>query len=146
MSWAVTGSGQATANTAVIYSFVVAPLDVVKIRLQLQPHSPSDPLSPSRNALVYRGAVATLKDIVAREGATALWKGNIPAELMYVCYAAIQFTTYRYATLLLQTALPNRLPDSAESFIAGAVSGAASTSVTYPLDLLRTRFVCTTRC
>lgn len=59
---------------------------------------------------------------------------------MYVCYAAIQFTTYRSTTLFLQTAFPTRLPDSAESFIAGAASGAAATSATYPLDLLRTRF------
>jgi solute carrier family 25 thiamine pyrophosphate transporter 19 len=59
---------------------------------------------------------------------------------MYVCYSAVQFTTYRSATVFLQTALPQRLPDSAETFIAGAVSGAAATGVTYPLDLLRTRF------
>lgn len=59
---------------------------------------------------------------------------------MYVCYAAVQFATYRSTTLFLQTALPTRLPDSAESFIAGACSGAAATGLTYPLDLLRTRF------
>ena len=57
-----------------------------------------------------------------------------------MCYGAIQFTTYRTTTLFLQTTLPTRLPDAAESFIAGAASGAAATSVTYPLDLLRTRF------
>ena len=120
--------------------FVVAPLDVVKIRLQLQPHSLSDPLAPLRKAPAYFGTVATLKHILRHEGITGLWKGNVPAELMYVCYAAIQFTTYRSATVFLQTALPTRLPDSAESFIAGAASGATATSLTYPLDLLRTRF------
>lgn len=59
---------------------------------------------------------------------------------MYVCYAAIQFGTYRSATMLLQTGLPRRLPDAAESFVAGASAGALSTALTYPLDLLRTRF------
>lgn len=59
---------------------------------------------------------------------------------MYVCYAGVQFATYRSTTVFLQTALPTRLPDSAESFIAGATAGAAATSLTYPLDLLRTRF------
>ncbi|KAM5383598.1 hypothetical protein ACJZ2D_001835 [Fusarium nematophilum] len=121
-------------------SFVVAPLDVVKIRLQLQPHSLSDPLLPLREAPAYRGTIATLKHILQHEGVTGLWKGNVPAELLYVCYGAVQFTTYRSTTLLLQTAFPTRLPDAAESFIAGAASGAAATSVTYPLDLLRTRF------
>jgi solute carrier family 25 thiamine pyrophosphate transporter 19 len=59
---------------------------------------------------------------------------------MYVCYSAAQFTTYRSTTVFLQTALPTRLPDAAESFLAGAASGAAATTCTYPLDLLRTRF------
>ena len=59
---------------------------------------------------------------------------------MYVCYAALQFTTYRSTTMLLQTSFPIKLPDSAESFISGATAGAVSTTVTYPLDLLRTRF------
>jgi solute carrier family 25 thiamine pyrophosphate transporter 19 len=66
----------------------------------------------------------------------------VPAELLYVCYSAVQFTTYRTTTQLLHTALgpDHALPQSAESFIAGAVGGAAATAATYPLDLLRTRF------
>ena len=40
----------------------------------------------------------------------------------------------------MQARLPNRLPASIESFISGAGAGAAATTVTYPLDLLRTRF------
>jgi solute carrier family 25 (mitochondrial thiamine pyrophosphate transporter), member 19 len=32
------------------------------------------------------------------------------------------------------------LPDAAEYFIAGSIAGGVATSVTYPLDLLRTRF------
>lgn len=59
---------------------------------------------------------------------------------MYVCYAALQFGTYRTVTLALHDGLEQRLPDAAESFIAGASAGALATSLTYPLDLLRTRF------
>lgn len=130
----------AGAIAGLVSRFVVAPLDVVKIRLQLQPYSLSDPLAPLREAPAYRGTVHTIKHILKHEGLTGLWKGNVPAELMYVCYSAAQFTAYRSTTVFLQTALPRRLPDSAETFVAGAVSGAAATSVTYPLDLLRTRF------
>ncbi|KAF4972182.1 hypothetical protein FZEAL_9644 [Fusarium zealandicum] len=122
------------------FRFVVSPLDVIKIRLQLQPHSLSDPLQPLREAPAYRGATSTLKHILKHEGITGFWKGNVPAEMLYVCYGAVQFTTYRTMTLFLQNAFPTRLPDAAESFIAGATSGAAATGVTYPLDLLRTRF------
>lgn len=123
--------------------FVIAPLDVVKIRLQLQTHSLSDPLSHKdlKGSPIYKGTLPTIKHILREEGLTGLWKGNIPAELMYVSYSAIQFTTYRAVTLGLQTAFGDRrLPAAAESFVAGACAGAVATTATYPLDLLRTRF------
>lgn len=125
--------------------FVIAPLDVVKIRLQLQTHSLSDPLSHTpaylRGSPIYKGTLPTLRRILREEGLTGLWKGNIPAELMYVSYSAIQFTTYRTVTIGLQSAVgEHKLPAAAESFIAGAMAGAVSTTATYPLDLLRTRF------
>ncbi|KAI1083277.1 mitochondrial thiamine pyrophosphate carrier 1 [Whalleya microplaca] len=130
----------AGATSGLISRFVVAPLDVVKIRLQLS-HSLSDPLTRPNGSPVYRGTLRTLRHIVAHEGITGLWKGNVPAELMYVSYAAIQFTTYRSATLLLHRVVgPDRLPHAAESFVSGASAGAAATLATYPLDLLRTRF------
>lgn len=118
---------------------------MVKIRLQLQTHSLSDPLSHDpdklRGSPIYKGTIPTIKRILREEGLTGLWKGNIPAELMYVSYSAIQFTTYRSVTLGLQSAFgERRLPAAAESFIAGAAAGAVATTGTYPLDLLRTRF------
>lgn len=69
-----------------------------------------------------------------------LWKGNIPAELMYVCYGALQFTAYRTTTQILAQLDPHRLPPALESFVSGAVAGGLATASTYPLDLLRTRF------
>lgn len=112
----------------------------MKIRLQLQPHSLSDPLSHHGVAgPIYKGALSTLRHIAREEGFRALWKGNIPAELLYVCYGGIQFTSYRAITQM-QEMLPQRLPPSAESFVSGAGAGALATVVTYPLDLLRTRF------
>lgn len=120
--------------------FCTAPLDVVKIRLQLQTHSLSDPLSHQNvKGPTYKGILSTLKTIIREEGITGLWKGNIPAELLYVCYGGVQFASYRSISQL-QATLPYRLPSSVESFISGAGAGAVATTVTYPLDLLRTRF------
>ena len=134
----------AGATAGLISRFVVAPLDVVKIRLQLQTHSLSDPLSQialPKDAPVYKGTLPTIKHIVSHEGITGLWKGNVPAEMMYVCYSAAQFTAYRSTTMLLQSMLgKGTLPHSAESLISGATAGFFATAVTYPLDLLRTRF------
>ncbi|KAI1329607.1 mitochondrial thiamine pyrophosphate carrier 1 [Xylariaceae sp. FL0255] len=145
----------AGATAGLISRFVIAPLDVVKIRLQLQTHSLSDPLSYAKlvgtGSPVYKGTLRTLRHIVAHEGVTGLWKGNVPAEIMYVSYAAIQFTTYRSTTMLLRRFFPSGaeggesgsgggLSKAAESFVCGAAAGAMATATTYPLDLLRTRF------
>jgi len=49
--------------------FCIAPLDVIKIRLQLQPHSLSDPLSHyGYSGPVYKGTLGTFKAIVQQEG------------------------------------------------------------------------------
>ncbi|KAI1465612.1 mitochondrial deoxynucleotide carrier [Daldinia caldariorum] len=138
----------AGGTAGLVSRFVVAPLDVVKIRLQLQSHSLSDPRThlDLRGSPIYKGTVGTFRHIITNEGFTALWKGNVPAELMYVAYASVQFTTYRSTTQLLhalsggQDSSRPSLPQSVESFVAGAAAGAAATAATYPLDLLRTRF------
>jgi hypothetical protein len=54
-----------------ISRFCIAPLDVVKIRLQLQIHSLSDPAS-HRTVVgpVYKGTLSTLRAIAREEGIT----------------------------------------------------------------------------
>jgi len=112
----------------------------VKIRLQLQVHSLSDPLSlDGIKGPTYKGVFQTISTIRQQEGFRALWKGNIPAELLYVCYGGAQFVAYRSISQL-QAQSPIRLPPSVESFISGAAAGSIATTITYPLDLLRTRF------
>ncbi len=121
---------------------MIAPLDVIKIRLQLQIHSLSDPFSV-RNVKgpVYKGTLGTLKQILREEGVTGLWKGNIPAELMYLTYGGAQFSAYTYMSHWIETIPPPyTLPGSVTNFLSGATAGAAATTATYPLDLLRTRF------
>lgn len=120
---------------------MIAPLDVVKIRLQLQPHSLSDPKTcDGIKGPTYKGVVHTLRTIVQDEGVRALWKGNIPAEMLYVCYGGIQFVSYRGTSQVLRKIGKGWVPDQVESFASGAMAGAMATTATYPLDLLRTRF------
>lgn len=52
-------------------------------------------------------------------------------------YGAAQFSTYRMLSEAFKRA---SVPSSVSAFTAGAIAGAAATTVTYPLDLLRTRF------
>lgn len=52
-------------------SFCIAPLDVVKIRLQLQIHSLSDPSSiHGLKGPVYKGTLPTMRAIIREEGLT----------------------------------------------------------------------------
>ncbi|KAI5850452.1 mitochondrial thiamine pyrophosphate carrier 1 [Morchella snyderi] len=127
----------AGAFAGLVSRFVIAPLDVVKIRLQLQIHSPA--ANFTHNGPSYRGIFPTMRTIVAQEGIAGLWKGNIPAEALYLAYGASQFLTYQQ-TYLMITKSGWEVPESVKSFIAGATAGGLATTATYPLDLLRTRF------
>ncbi|KAL8860111.1 MAG: hypothetical protein Q9178_003375 [Gyalolechia marmorata] len=121
-----------------ISRFLTAPLDVLKIRLQLQTGPPRRRgFGGNGSGSIRSGTVNTFKQILHDEGVTAFWKGNVPAELLYVAYGAVQFSTYRMTNKLLQSF---SLPNTVDTFISGASAGAVATSLTYPLDLLRTRF------
>ncbi|KAF3928124.1 Mitoferrin-1 [Arthrobotrys entomopaga] len=149
----------AGAVAGVISRFCIAPLDVVKIRLQLQPQllSHHHHVGVGFSALahgggggavlgtVYKGIYGTMKTIVQEEGITALWKGNIPAELLYLTYGATQFFTYTQCKLLLSSNQHSSssnvlLPTGIINSLSGGFAGGIATSITYPFDLLRTRF------
>ncbi|CAI5757679.1 unnamed protein product [Candida verbasci] len=111
-----------------------APLDTIKIRLQLQQHS-----------FKNRKTLPTIvKNLLREEGLIALWKGNVPAEILYILYGGVQFTSYS----ILSKSLNNfekvynlKLSPATHSLIVGIGAGVASIWVTYPFDLLRTRLV-----
>ncbi|KAK6335985.1 mitochondrial thiamine pyrophosphate transporter [Orbilia blumenaviensis] len=155
----------AGAIAGMVSRFCIAPLDVVKIRLQLQPQllktttasAVSGPASAAaaaakiagagataaapQTAAVYDGIYGTMRTIVREEGVTALWKGNIPAELLYLTYGAAQFFMYSQAQSYLSTLpLTSHLPQTFINTISGGLAGGMATSFTYPFDLLRTRF------
>ena len=132
------------AVAGLVSRFCIAPLDVLKIRLQLSYHSLAEPGSQSaqgaRLARNSGGVVAVAREILRNEGLTAFWKGNIPAEGLYLSYGAVQFLAYRSSNEAIDALGNGKVPGSVKSFVAGAVAGTAATTATYPLDLLRTRF------
>lgn len=133
----------AGAVSGLISRFCIAPLDVVKIRLQLHYHSLADPLARPIRAASPTGVASVVRDIWRHEGLTGFWRGNIPAEGLYLSYGAVQFLAYRSTAQALNELAEHggvALPGTATSFISGAVAGTAATTATYPLDLLRTRF------
>ncbi|OBA22887.1 mitochondrial thiamine pyrophosphate carrier 1 [Metschnikowia bicuspidata var. bicuspidata NRRL YB-4993] len=112
---------------------VTAPLDTIKIRFQL---------------LLLRDDGVTgidlVKNLLKKEGFTALWKGNVPAEALYIIYGASQFTTYTILNKCfsdLQNQRKFSLSQLSHLLLVGSGTGMVSTFITYPFDLLRTRLV-----
>eukprot|EP00834_Sanchytrium_tribonematis_P000325 NODE_6_length_70510_cov_1.054395.p30 type:complete len:291 gc:universal NODE_6_length_70510_cov_1.054395:19887-19015(-) len=98
---------------------VIAPLDVIKIRNQVSTLPSSLQISK----------------IFQEEGLFAFWKGNLSAEMLYGSYTLVQMTSYKH--------IKSNIPienNFARHFISGALSGVAATFVTFPFDVLRTRF------
>eukprot|EP01135_Chromosphaera_perkinsii_P000926 Nk52_evm24s153 gene=Nk52_evmTU24s153 len=111
----------ATAKT------VIAPMERVKILFQVTDMRFS--LWESKNTLIR---------LYHEEGLTALWRGNTATMMRIMPYAAIQFMTHD------QIARNFRKPGQVEidpvpRFMSGAIAGAAASSATYPLDLVRAR-------
>ncbi|KAI8364757.1 mitochondrial carrier domain-containing protein [Radiomyces spectabilis] len=126
----------------VVSRFVISPLDVVKIRMQLQTHRTHFKFKGETPPHVkYSRVMPALKTILREEGIRGLYKGNLPAEYLYLSYSAVEFWAYKELETLLEKLDSNQiLPRTSKTFLAGMMAGTAATSATYPFDLLRTRF------
>lgn len=102
---------------------------MIKIRLQLQSRE---------HTTTLHGTLRTFTTLVRNEGIRGLWKGNIPASILYPLYSGVQFTAYHQITAALAS-LPRPPPEHTINFLAGGTAGCVATTFTYPLDLLRTR-------
>ncbi|KAF8924505.1 mitochondrial thiamine pyrophosphate transporter [Dissophora ornata] len=109
------------ATSGVVSRFVIAPLDVVKIRMQMQTQrkdlstilkrkaataGPESSSSTAANAAKlqqpkYRGMFSSMATIAREEGIRGLWKGNLAAEYLYLTYSGIQFLVYQQTKVLL---------------------------------------------
>lgn len=139
MSEAKTTMSQAAIAGAASGAFtrsVAQPLDVLKVRFQLQ-------LEPIEHGSKYSSIVQAIRSIVMEEGISALWSGHIPAQLLSITYGIIQFSTFEKLTQLSQG------PDSQFynknrhwiNFSNGAVAASLATVASFPFDTVRTRLI-----
>jgi len=134
--------------------FFVAPLDVVKIRFQVQvepTHLSSQQAAVSKVVAraKYHSVGQTIRTIIREEGLSALWKGNLTATFLWISYGAVQFATYQQVVQLLGDRKAESVGRSGVqvsswervkwSLSGGGTAGAVATFATYPLDLVRTR-------
>jgi len=120
----------------------VAPLDVIKIRMQVQVEPVGGRGGGKAGAAggslgKYRGVIQCAATIVKEEGARGLWSGTIPALFLWIPYTAIQFAALgEFRRQAEHAGVDPKSPPLA--FAAGAFAGVAATVCTYPFDVIRT--------
>jgi len=117
---------------------VVQPMEVVKIRLQSQYHSLSDPLDVPK----YRSAPHAALTLMREEGLGALYRGVSLTALRQGTNQAVNFTAYTEFKELLQRWQPEyqgkNLP-SYQTTLIGLISGAMGPFSNAPIDTIKTR-------
>ncbi|KAI8348658.1 mitochondrial carrier domain-containing protein [Blakeslea trispora] len=126
----------------VVSRAVIAPLDVVKIRMQLQTHRTQFGFRRNTGSKVkYPNIQQSLLTILREEGIRGLYKGNMPAEYLYLSYSAVEFWAYKELEQGIELIdKKHQLPNALNTFGCGMIAGCIATASTYPFDLLRTRF------
>ncbi|XP_046992790.1 mitochondrial thiamine pyrophosphate carrier-like isoform X1 [Schistocerca americana] len=129
----------AGAGSGAITRFLCQPLDVLKIRFQLQ----VEPISKKYAGSKYKSVLQAVKCIAQEEGISALWKGHIPAQCLSVVYGVAQFISFETLTSQCWKYFPTVYSDHRAilHFSCGAASGCFATLVSFPFDVVRTRLV-----
>ncbi|KAL6102833.1 slc25a19 [Pungitius sinensis] len=115
---------------------LISPLDVLKIRFQLQ----IERVSSVRPEGKYRGLFQASRCIYSEEGLSAFWKGHVPAQLLSICFGAVQFATFEFLTESVHTSTLYNSQTAGVHFVCGGLAACSATVVCQPLDTLRTRF------
>ncbi|KAK2991996.1 hypothetical protein RJ640_014857 [Escallonia rubra] len=134
----------AGAASGAVSRTVTSPLDVIKIRFQVQLEPVFSRGLPSKDLYgksKYTGMLQATKDIFREEGLRGFWRGNVPALLMVMPYTAIQFTVLH--ALKTFAAGSSKTEDHIHlspylSYVSGSLAGCAATVGSYPFDLVRT--------
>lgn len=116
---------------------VVTPMEVVKIRLQAQHHSMSDPLDIPK----YRNAAHACFTVVKEEGFSALYRGVSLTALRQGTNQAANFTAYTELKEILQKRQddPTAPLPSWKTSLIGLISGAVGPFSNAPIDTIKTR-------
>uniref|UniRef100_A0A1I8FSQ7 MARVEL domain-containing protein n=1 Tax=Macrostomum lignano TaxID=282301 RepID=A0A1I8FSQ7_9PLAT len=115
---------------------LLQPLDVIKIRWQLQLES----ISRRGDGGTYQSLPQTVGRILREEGARALWKGHVPCQVVSVLFNSVQFYTFERSGPPVRELLGGG-SDFGADFVCGGISGVAAALSCHPFDTLRTRLI-----
>ena len=111
-------------------------MDVIKIRLQAQRHSMTDPLDIPK----YRNAAHCAYVMVKEEGVASLYKGVTLTVIRQATNQAANFTVYEYLKKIAKDAQPEAdLLPFWQPMMIGFVSGACGPLFNAPVDTIKTR-------
>jgi solute carrier family 25 (mitochondrial folate transporter), member 32 len=143
---------QVATLSGVVMVFLTNPIWLIKLRMQLQMKKSSQELH-AKNVTQYDGFLDAIQKIVKQEGFWALYKGTGPA-LLLTSHGGVQFVVYEflrkhfhYARKTAQrnsdiettTSVLERLENSFGYLMMGAVSKMVASTVTYPLQVMKSR-------
>lgn len=115
---------------------IAQPLDVLKIRFQLQ-------IEPIRVGSKYSSIIQAFSSIIKEEGVYTLWSGHIPAQLLSISYGVIQFATFEKLSGLCKKSDPKFYIEHKHwlNFTNGATAATVATVASFPFDTIRTRLI-----
>lgn len=130
------GTFLSSAFAACFAEFCTLPLDVAKVRLQLQRKAST---GDGADSAKYRGMWGTMVTIAKEEGLPALWKGVIPGLHRQFIYGGLRIGLYDPFKLFFVGALLIGDVPIFQKILAGLLTGAIAIIVANPTDLVKVR-------
>mmetsp|Transcript_130534 Transcript_130534/g.278991 ORF Transcript_130534/g.278991 Transcript_130534/m.278991 type:complete len:288 (-) Transcript_130534:64-927(-) len=122
----------ASAIGAGIAEVVTLPLDVAKVRLQVQ--------NTAGGEIRYRGMIDCVVKVGRVEGVRALWKGLAPALIRQVSYHSFTFVLYEPVKVLTSGLSQDAAtPSYLHRLVAAGLSAAVAISLFNPTEVLKTQ-------
>ena len=135
-------TGMFAAQIAALFT---NPIDVVKIRLQIQGEasaakSAGCAKTPPRAAI---GVIPMFGHIARTEGVLALWKGVVPSLLRETFYSSIRLSAYEPLRDLIMTKEEKKGGNApfVKKLAAGGTAGAVGAGLANPADLVKVPFL-----
>ncbi|XP_072175418.1 mitochondrial substrate carrier family protein ucpB-like [Diadema setosum] len=119
-------------------SFVTNPVEVTKVRIQLEGELESKKALSALRQRYYKGLLHGLVTIAKDEGVRGLYKGLTPSLIRDGIYSALRVGGYEPLKRLYGATDPARTPLHLK-LAAGATSGGLSSWITTPTDIIRIR-------
>ena len=123
-------------GTGALQSLMLAPVELVKIRLQLQ----STSQAKTRQVQSHKGPISVAKSIIETEGLRGIYRGLAITVLRDAPAHGVYFWTYEFMREQLHPGCRKSGQESLQTMlVSGGLAGVASWICCYPLDVIKTR-------